>query len=331
MDVPLTITSIMRYGTSVFGDREVVTWTGDGTRRRTYAEAGRRAARLANALRRLGIDADQRVGTFMWNNAEHLEAYLAVPSMGAVLHTLNIRLGTAEVGLRAGPLAADARQDRPALPPAATPVPAAARTAATSPARPATSRPTPASASPCALTATTTNPRCCSTPTRPTCGAGSPPTCPAAWPGWPGLTQKWLHDLLRIRFVKVAEYQARGIVHFHAVIRLDAPGEDYQPPPATYTADLLCDAIDLAAAAVSLAIDHDGLVVMLGFGAQTDTRIIRRGTTCPAPARRSTAWPSRTTSPSTPPRPSPPPACPPTGYALRPTSNACAAPCTTGG
>ncbi len=98
MDLPLTITSIMRYGTSVFGDREVVTWTGDGTRRRTYAEAGRRAARLANALRRLGVDADQRVGTFMWNNAEHLEAYLAVPSMGAVLHTLNIRLATAEVG-----------------------------------------------------------------------------------------------------------------------------------------------------------------------------------------------------------------------------------------
>jgi fatty-acyl-CoA synthase len=98
MDVPLTIASIMRYGTSVFGDREVVTWTGEGTRRRTYAEAGRRAAQLANALRRLGVDADQRVGTFMWNNAEHLEAYLAVPSMGAVLHTLNIRLAPADVG-----------------------------------------------------------------------------------------------------------------------------------------------------------------------------------------------------------------------------------------
>ena len=97
MDIPLTITSIMRYGTSVFGDREVVTCTDDGTRRRTYAEAGRRAARLANGLRRLGLGAGQRVGTFMWNNAEHLEAYLAVPSMGAVLHTLNIRLAPAEV------------------------------------------------------------------------------------------------------------------------------------------------------------------------------------------------------------------------------------------
>ncbi|KAB2344807.1 long-chain fatty acid--CoA ligase [Actinomadura rudentiformis] len=91
-DFPLTITSIMRYGTDVFGASEVVTWTGDGTRRRTYAEVGERAARLAGALRSLGVDGDQRVATFMWNNTEHLEAYLAIPSMGAVLHTLNLRL-----------------------------------------------------------------------------------------------------------------------------------------------------------------------------------------------------------------------------------------------
>jgi fatty-acyl-CoA synthase len=50
------------------------------------------AAQLAHALRSLGIDGDQRVATFMWNNAEHLVTYLAVPSMGAVLHALNIRL-----------------------------------------------------------------------------------------------------------------------------------------------------------------------------------------------------------------------------------------------
>ena len=49
-----------------------------------------------------------------------------------------------------------------------------------------------------------------------------------------GVTQKALRAWSRIRFVKVAEYQARGVVHFHAVIRLDAPGEDYQPPPAAY-------------------------------------------------------------------------------------------------
>jgi fatty-acyl-CoA synthase len=75
-----------------------VTWTGDGTRRQSYAETGRRAARLANALRSLGVDGDQRVATLMWNNSEHLEAYLAIPSMGAVLHTLNLRLDPATIG-----------------------------------------------------------------------------------------------------------------------------------------------------------------------------------------------------------------------------------------
>ena len=98
MDVPLTVRSLMRYGTSVYGEREVVTATEDGTRRRSYADVGRRAARLAGALRRLGVDGDQRVGTLMWNNAEHLEAYLAVPSMGAVLHTLNLRLDPGQLG-----------------------------------------------------------------------------------------------------------------------------------------------------------------------------------------------------------------------------------------
>ena len=99
MDFPLTITTIMRYGTTVFAGKEVVTCAGDQpARRRSYAAVGERAARLAGALRSLGVDADQRVGTFMWNNAEHLEAYLAIPSMGAVLHTLNLRLSADQVG-----------------------------------------------------------------------------------------------------------------------------------------------------------------------------------------------------------------------------------------
>ncbi|MFY9653940.1 MAG: long-chain fatty acid--CoA ligase [Trebonia sp.] len=99
MDIPLTVTSIMRYGTTAFAGKEVVTCTGDAPpRRRTYAALGERTARLANALRSLGVDGDQRVGTFMWNNAEHLEAYYAIPSMGAVLHTLNIRLSPDQVG-----------------------------------------------------------------------------------------------------------------------------------------------------------------------------------------------------------------------------------------
>ena len=91
-DFPLTIQAILRHGAEVNGDGEVITATADGSRTETYAELGRRAARLANVLRGLGITGDQRVGTFQWNNAEHLEAYFAIPSMGAVLHTLNIRL-----------------------------------------------------------------------------------------------------------------------------------------------------------------------------------------------------------------------------------------------
>jgi fatty-acyl-CoA synthase len=89
---PLLISSLLRFGTTMHGDSEVVTWTRNGGRRTTYRELGRQAAQLAHGLRGLGITGDQRVGTFMWNNAEHLMAYLAVPSMGAVLHALNIRL-----------------------------------------------------------------------------------------------------------------------------------------------------------------------------------------------------------------------------------------------
>ena len=93
MDAPLQISRLLEHGSTVHGGAEVVTWTADGPRRTSYAEVGASAARLAHALRDdLGITGDERVGTLMWNNAEHLIAYLAVPSMGAVLHTLNLRL-----------------------------------------------------------------------------------------------------------------------------------------------------------------------------------------------------------------------------------------------
>lgn len=91
-DWPLSLATLVRYGTSVHSGSEVATWTTEGARTASYAELGQRAARLAHALRGLGVTGDQRVGTFMWNNAEHMTAYLAVPAMGAVLHTLNVRL-----------------------------------------------------------------------------------------------------------------------------------------------------------------------------------------------------------------------------------------------
>lgn len=89
---PLTIGAILQHATAVHGARTVTTMTGDGFHATTYRELSGQVARLANGLRRLGVTGDERVATFMWNNTEHLVAYLAVPAMGAVLHTLNIRL-----------------------------------------------------------------------------------------------------------------------------------------------------------------------------------------------------------------------------------------------
>src|ERR1700712_598899 len=96
-DFPLTIAAILRHGVTVHGDRTVTTATGNGFRHASYREVGAEAGRLANALRRLGISGDERVATFMWNNQEHLAVYLAAPSMGAVLHTLNIRLSVEQI------------------------------------------------------------------------------------------------------------------------------------------------------------------------------------------------------------------------------------------
>ncbi len=91
-DVPLLVSGILRHGQQVHGQRRVITVEPGGYREATYAEVGRRAGQLAGALRRLGVGLGDPVGTFCWNNQWHLEAYLAVPSMGAVLHTLNVRL-----------------------------------------------------------------------------------------------------------------------------------------------------------------------------------------------------------------------------------------------
>jgi hypothetical protein len=96
------------------------------------------------------------------------------------------------------------------------------------------------------------------------------------------VTQKDLRSLVKLRFVKVAEYQSRGVVHFHAIIRLDAKtdGDFYAPPPALWTADILADAITAAASSASVTADvgKSGRTLLLRFGGQTDTRVIRSGT-----------------------------------------------------
>ena len=91
-DTPLTITAILEHGARVHAESRVLTFDGAGVREGTYAEVAERAARLAAGLAALGVQPGDRVGTFLWNTQEHLEAYLAVPAMGAVLHTLNLRL-----------------------------------------------------------------------------------------------------------------------------------------------------------------------------------------------------------------------------------------------
>ncbi|MEU2606368.1 long-chain fatty acid--CoA ligase [Streptomyces albus] len=93
-DVPLLVSRILTHGSTVHGRSRITTWTGEGEpRRQSFAETGARAAQLAHALRdELGVRPGDVLGTLMWNNAEHVEAYFAVPSMAAVLHTLNLRL-----------------------------------------------------------------------------------------------------------------------------------------------------------------------------------------------------------------------------------------------
>ncbi|MCZ7433249.1 replication initiator [Streptomyces sp. WMMC1477] len=90
-----------------------------------------------------------------------------------------------------------------------------------------------------------------------------------------GLTQKAARAVLRVSFAKVAEYQKRGLVHFHAVIRLDGPDGNTQPPPAHATVAVLSDAIRAAAPRARISVDSDAVGEReLGWGQQLDVREI---------------------------------------------------------
>jgi hypothetical protein len=95
-----------------------------------------------------------------------------------------------------------------------------------------------------------------------------------------GLTAAGFARRCRVSFVKVAEFQRRGVVHFHALIRLDAPGEDYQPPQISVDAAGLAEAIRQAAAHVRLTVEMpDGSGLVLRFGDQLDTQTVNGGPT----------------------------------------------------
>jgi fatty-acyl-CoA synthase len=99
MDYPLTIRNIYERARLLFPDRQLVTRRADGTvARTTYADWSERVARLATALRELGVGSGDRVATFCWNHDRHMEAYFASALIGASYHTLNIRLSPDQLG-----------------------------------------------------------------------------------------------------------------------------------------------------------------------------------------------------------------------------------------
>ena len=94
---PLLLSRIVGRGAIISPQEEIVTLTGDGTHRQNYRATWDRANQLAGALQSQGIKVGDRVASFMWNNWRHLELYQGIPSMGAVLHTLNIRLSPTDL------------------------------------------------------------------------------------------------------------------------------------------------------------------------------------------------------------------------------------------
>ncbi len=99
MNYPLTLTHFLQRAPKYFPKSQVVWRKADkSVQRHSYLEFYERSCRLANALTRLGVRSSDRVASLCWNHQAHLEAYLAVPAMGAVLHTLNLRLHPNELG-----------------------------------------------------------------------------------------------------------------------------------------------------------------------------------------------------------------------------------------
>jgi acyl-CoA synthetase (AMP-forming)/AMP-acid ligase II len=98
MDFPLTVAAIFRRAEQMFRRREIVWRNADkSVSRYTFADFTARARRLATALETLGVEPGDRVATLAWNHGAHLEAYFGIPLIGAVLHTLNLRLHADEL------------------------------------------------------------------------------------------------------------------------------------------------------------------------------------------------------------------------------------------
>src|ERR1043165_401796 len=113
-DFPLTLHHIVWRMEKLFPQKQIVTKREHGLHRYTYGDLVSRARRLAAALARLGVRQGDRVATLAWNNYRHVELYYAVPCMGAVLHTLNLRLSPEQLAFIANHAPNGARPPRPA-------------------------------------------------------------------------------------------------------------------------------------------------------------------------------------------------------------------------
>lgn len=98
MHEPLGTATIFEHGERIHATKRIGCFDGEGMTWRTFAQTAERARRLATALRAIGVARNTRVATLSWNDFAHFEAYLAVPAMGAVLHTLNLRLHPDQIG-----------------------------------------------------------------------------------------------------------------------------------------------------------------------------------------------------------------------------------------
>jgi hypothetical protein len=133
---------------------------------------------------------------------------------------------------------------------------------------------TTSSANRCARTATTTPTRSCSTPAPPNCGGASPSPCARTLARHAGFTRKAFTAQARLSYAKVAEYQRRGVVHFHAIIRLDGPHGPATTPPAWATLTLLTEATGQVARTVHVETPTlRGMPARtLAWGRELDTR-----------------------------------------------------------
>ncbi len=99
MNYPLTTTTILEYGNSVYHHKKIITYLPDGSRHEySFGDMYKRCKKLANALtQKLGITKGDMVGTFAWNHGPHVELYYGISGVGAVCHTINIRLSLNQI------------------------------------------------------------------------------------------------------------------------------------------------------------------------------------------------------------------------------------------